>query len=181
MASSPGSDPSTPTARNEKAVSRHTRPLDATSQMMPAVQINAPDELDQLFNRLKHDDVRHIRLRILAPLSCTNSAAELTEEEVNGGVEWSSGSNVAPLVEAWRNQFSKLPDGHCLERIDFDMSCPGRHIELRHIGRLLAYIQIFTGKRGRGNVRCVITGAGEDEVQRLRERWLGPDVGEAVQ
>ncbi|KAF2790120.1 hypothetical protein K505DRAFT_327788 [Melanomma pulvis-pyrius CBS 109.77] len=127
----------------------------------------APDDLFLVFDKYKTSPdvraaVRHIQLWIIQSLS----SARLSLTDLNGGVD---GSYLKPHVEAWRHAFRNLPTGHDIKSIDFCMSCPGKALEVRHIGKLLQLISTVANlKSSEKKVRCSVSGC-EGEARRKME------------
>jgi hypothetical protein len=154
---------------------------DTVSQTISDVQLQQPDnylyvftvpnDLLSIFDKYEigsdlRTAVRHIRLCILTALS----SASLTPTELNGGI---NGPSLAPHVDAWRSAFRHLPVGHGIRSIDFDMSCPGQAIEVRHIGRLLQHISTLANIKSSEKVQCSVSGCGDEARQKLKAFLVG--------
>ena len=74
--------------------------------------------------------IKALKIAILAPIRAETA---LTPTELNGGT---NGPVTSSLTQAWRDAFRRIPAQHCIERVEFDMSCE-RRLKVRHIGKLL--------------------------------------------
>ncbi|KAK2616698.1 hypothetical protein QQS21_000310 [Conoideocrella luteorostrata] len=98
-----------------------------------------------------------IRVSILRPLD----GKQLTETELNGGIDGQHCPSLEPLVEEWRTAFRQIPHGHSISHLEFDMSSSHK-MEQRHIVRLLQAVStVLNMKAERREVIFSVTGCPE--------------------
>lgn len=78
------------------------------------------------------DPIIHVRAVILSPLEHQN----LTEMELNGGIDGVDCPQLERLTQDWRRAFRQLPRQHSVKAVQFDMDTT-HEMGLRHMTRLL--------------------------------------------
>jgi hypothetical protein len=106
-----------------------------------------------------------LRIGILAPISPNE---ELTPAEENGDIH---GPVMSSLVQNWRDAFSRFPERHPIERVQFDMQCalPPQKRHIAHLLQQVGTVMYVKVKRTTGR-ELVFNVVGCQDAK--KERWL---------
>lgn len=110
--------------------------------------------------------IKELRLGILATVT---SEVELTPTELNGGID---GPFMSALIKSWREAFRSIPPTHSIEKVQFDMHCPGDRHEPRHIIRLLQEVSTVMSMKAKRNLGREVAFEAVGCVDEEKRKWL---------